>query len=106
MRSRDGLPPPFPRQALTFEPYGLKTDRMEKAKLTLSLPKSGIQRAKRHAKSRNTTVSGLVNRFFLSLEDPAEQDTPLTKAATGLAKLPEGKTAQEVIEEALMEKYL
>ena len=78
---------------------------MSSVKLTLSVPKKGVLRAKRYAKAHQTTVSSLVNRFFDSLEKPSAEESIITAAATGLVAFPKGKTDQQLLEDALTEKH-
>jgi Family of unknown function (DUF6364) len=76
-------------------------------KLTLSADEEIVKRAKRLAKEQGTSVSALFERFVRgATEEPKKRKIgPLTRKATGLAKLPKGKSDREILEEALMEKY-
>jgi len=78
---------------------------MSSVKLTLSIPKRGVLRAKRYAKARRTTVSSLVNRFFDSLEEPAKEEAAVTASATGSVKFPRGKSDKQLLGDALAEKH-
>lgn len=80
-------------------------------KLTLSADEQIIDAAKRYAKKHGTSVSALFSRFVLSVtaEAPHERHKlprkSLTRKATGLISLPEGVSADSLLEEALAEKY-
>ena len=77
-------------------------------KLTLSADPEVIAQAHRLAKERGTSVSALFSRWvrFLSRRRGGRPALgPLTRKASGLAKLPRGKTERQVLEEALLEKY-
>jgi hypothetical protein len=82
---------------------------MSTVKLTLSADESIVREAKRQAKECNTSVSAMFSRFIESLSRSRSQNQdpigPITRRATGLAKMPKGKTYRGVLEEALMEKY-
>ena len=80
--------------------------RMSSVKLTLSVPKGGVLRAKRYAKARDTTVSSLVNRFFNSLEEPDAEEAIITSSALGLVTFPKGKTDKQLLADALVQKHL
>jgi hypothetical protein len=77
-------------------------------KLTLSADKDTIRRAKRLAAERKTSVSALFANWVRAIDrkdaNPASIG-PLTRQATGLAKVPPNKTDRQLIEEALAEKY-
>jgi hypothetical protein len=77
-------------------------------KLTLNAEPEVIEQARRLAEAQGTSVSSLFARIvrFLARRDG---DRPpigrLARSASGLAKLPPGKSEREVLEEALIEKY-
>lgn len=75
---------------------------MAKTKLTLSVEKTVIERAKRFSKRNDTTVSELVTRFLASLEDEDGESTPVTARLVG-ALSPEG--SREEYHEYLERKY-
>jgi len=78
-------------------------------KLTLSAEPEVIDRAKRLADRCGTSVSEMFSQFVRAMDTPASSSVPigpLTKKATGLVKLPRGKSARKLIEEALAERYL
>lgn len=77
-------------------------------KLTLSADPEVIEQAKRLAKETGTSVSSLFERFVLLLA--RKRATPqrlgkITRQASGLVRLPKGKTEQDVLAEALTDKY-
>ena len=77
-------------------------------KLTLSVPKDVSRKAKELAKERGTSVSAMVSDFVRSQANASYRRIPpgpLALKVSGIAKLPEGKTYRELLEEALMEKY-
>ena len=80
-------------------------------KLTVSADERVIDAAKRYARKHGTSVSALFSRFVLSVtaEEPQEQHKlpgmSLTRKATGLVSLPEGISAESLLEDALAEKY-
>lgn len=77
-------------------------------KLTLNADKRVIEKAKRLAEQRGTSVSAMFSQFVDSIDRRSEPDArvaPLTRKAIGLAKLPKNKTDRQLIEEALAERY-
>jgi hypothetical protein len=81
---------------------------MPATKLTLSADKALVERAKEFARKEGTSLSSIVSRFLETLldkEQPSAEPGPLTRAATGLAKLPTDKTDKEILEGALAAKY-
>jgi hypothetical protein len=75
---------------------------MGKTKLTLSVDKALIARAKRFSKRNHTTVSELVARFLASLEEEDGVSTPITARLVGVLG-PEGSEGE--YHEYLVEKY-
>ncbi|MDQ3550740.1 MAG: DUF6364 family protein [Bacteroidota bacterium] len=57
-------------------------------KLTLSMEKKIIEQAKKYAKKRNTSLSGLIKNYLLNLTQPEknqqDQITPLVKDLSGI----------------------
>ncbi|MGI8597750.1 MAG: DUF6364 family protein [Chitinophagaceae bacterium] len=57
-------------------------------KLTLSMEKKIIEEAKKYAKKRNTSLSGLIKNYLLNLTQPDkkqhDQITPLVKDLSGI----------------------
>jgi hypothetical protein len=77
-------------------------------KLTLSMDEETIAEAKRLAAESGTSVSAMFARLVRAMAARPEAGIPIgpiTRQATGLVKLPDGKTDRELIEEALMDKY-
>jgi len=77
-------------------------------KLTLSVDEEVVAEAKRIAAENNTSVSAMFSEYIRAMAREKWKDVPigpLTRAATGLIELPEGKTYEDVLTEALMEKY-
>ena len=62
-------------------------------KLTLSLNQKIIEKAKKFAKSNNTSLSKMIEAYFNALTSPENEDelktTPLVKSLSGLIDLPE-----------------
>jgi hypothetical protein len=62
---------------------------MEREKLTLRMDRDLIEKAKRVARERNTSVSGMVAGFFENLEKPEPADRkhgPITRRLRGSLK--------------------
>ena len=80
-------------------------------KLTLSANKTIVARAKQLAKRRRTSLSSMVTRYLDVItreEDGATGDAnlgPLTLKASGLLKLPANKPYEDLLGDALAEKY-
>jgi hypothetical protein len=83
-------------------------------KLTLSADKAVIERAKRLAEERGTSVSAMFSQFIkgMSGSESSRRDQagrrpigPITRKARGLVKLPSDKTDRQLIESALRERY-
>jgi len=82
---------------------------MSMTKLTLNAEPALISEAKKLAAARHTSVSTLFARLVTTL---GRMDTtkppmlgPLTRKATGLLRLPSGRTSKNVLATALAEKY-
>jgi len=86
---------------------------MTTVKITLSADDKLVREMKRVARKRETSVSALFSKFAKSLIDLEEEKTPrvpqkvgpITRASLGIVKLPKGKTADQIREEAVFEKY-
>ena len=81
---------------------------MRRTKLTLSADARLVEEAKRLALREGTSLSSMFSRFLdavLAGRRRKEGPAPLTRKATGLVKLPAGKTDRELLEEALAEKH-
>jgi hypothetical protein len=79
-------------------------------KLTLSMDESVIERAKRAAQARNTSVSAMFARLVSGLDARdhprgANFVGPLTRTATGLVELPPGSSDTDLLGDALWERY-
>ena len=57
---------------------------MAKTKLTLSVDKALIVRAKQFSRRNDTTVSELVSRFLASLDDDRDRAAPITSRLRGV----------------------
>ncbi|NPA88328.1 DUF6364 family protein [Caminibacter pacificus] len=73
------------------------------AKITLYSEKELIEKIKKYAKEKNTSVSSLVNEFFKSLLEK-EEDFPITNSLSGILK--NKNISKEDYEKHLEEKYL
>jgi hypothetical protein len=81
---------------------------MPTTKLTLSADKELVRQAKELARERGTSLSAMFDRFIRSIllgNTNAESSGPLTSQALGLVRLPNDKTDNELLEEALTEKH-
>jgi hypothetical protein len=77
-------------------------------KLTLNADPEVIEQARRLAKAQGTSVSSMFARIvrFLARRDGERPPIGrLTRKASGLVKLPPGKSEREILEDALIEKY-
>jgi len=79
-------------------------------KLTLSVTEETRDRAKELAAREGTSVSSMFSRFVQAMDQtqPSRNDIPigpLTRRLSGLLKLPEGRTWEEVLDEAIMERH-
>jgi hypothetical protein len=77
-------------------------------KLTLNADSKTVSLAKKLAKVNQTSVSDMFCRFINGLAAGKQPDVkigPLTRKMTGIIKLPEGQSEQEVLTDALMDKY-
>jgi hypothetical protein len=83
---------------------------MPMTKLTLSADKKLVDEAKKLAEREGTSLSSMFARYLESLLKRRRKKSlgspgPLTRKATGLAKLPANKTDRELLEAALAEKH-
>jgi hypothetical protein len=81
---------------------------MRLTKLTLSANKELVKQAKELAAREGTSLSSMFSRFLgavLASRQKRRQPGPLTRKATGLAKLPSNKSDHELLEEAMTGKY-
>ena len=78
-------------------------------KLTLKLKKNIIDRAKKYANDRETSLSKLIENYLDAITSPlSEKDSisPLVKSISGVIKLPEDFNHKENYHHYLNEKYL
>lgn len=79
------------------------------AKLTLSADREVIDKAKRLAAERGTSVSAMFSEYVTREAERAGKSQrelgPITRQALGLVKLPPDKTDRHLLEEALAEKF-
>jgi len=77
-------------------------------KLTLNADPEVIATAHRLAKAQGTSVSAMFARMIRFLGRRGRSEVKLgrlTRQATGLAKLPKGKSDADVVADSLVEKY-
>lgn len=79
-------------------------------KLTLSLEESLIKKAKNYAKTHNTSLSKIVERFFSNLQnDNKRKDrdlSPVVKELSGIIDLGVQVDHKKLKESRLIKKYL
>ena len=79
-------------------------------KLTLTIDKSIIQKAKKYAKEKERSLSDLIENYLKALTDNGMKDefeiTPLVKSLKGSFKAPDDFDYKEELTTALSEKYL
>ncbi len=77
-------------------------------KLTLSLDKVIIEKAKNYAKSQEISLSKLVESYLSSLTTKIHSDievTPLVESLSGVVELTEDFDARDDYSDYLMDKY-
>lgn len=77
-------------------------------KLTLKVDKEIIERAKKYAQERNTSLSQMVEDYFDIIVKPSETDielTPLVKKLSGVAKVPKNYDSKKEYSKYLVKKY-
>ena len=77
-------------------------------KLTLSVDLEIIEEARKLARQSGTSVSSMFARFVQFRAQYASGTRhlgPLTRKASGMIVLPKGRSGQQVLEDALREKY-
>jgi hypothetical protein len=77
------------------------------AKLTLNADREVIEKAKRLAAERKTSVSALFSRFIRALADGKDRHKPLgklTRQASGVIDL-KGRNHRDILADALKDKY-
>lgn len=77
------------------------------AKLTLKLDNSVIEQAKNYARSKNTSLSQLIESYLDGLVSPKRDEdiTPLVKSLSGVVKLPKGHDSRKSYKEHILNKY-
>lgn len=81
-------------------------------KLTLTLDKNVIERAKRYAKKHGRSLSSIVENHFKALSEEKEESykddkiTPLVRSMRGAFELPDNFDYEKELTEALSKKYL
>jgi hypothetical protein len=82
---------------------------MATTKLTLSVEIPLIEEAKRLAAERHTSVSAMFARFLRSVTAPDPRCVPslgpITRKASGIARLPTGRSDRDLLEDALLDRY-
>ncbi|HTV47800.1 MAG TPA: DUF6364 family protein [Phycisphaerae bacterium] len=76
-------------------------------KLTLSADSEIIDLAKKLARKRGTSVSNMFSQYVRSMESGGRRVslTPLTRRASGLIRLPHGKSDRQLIQEAITARH-
>jgi len=86
---------------------------MNSTKLTLTMDKELIGRAKAHAAEQNISLSSFVANYFRAATASQSKGkkfdrsklSPIVREALGLAKTPDNRPYKEMLIEALEEKY-
>lgn len=74
-------------------------------KLTLNAGKDVIEKAKRIAAKRGTSVSAMFSQYVGAISAPPRgrrKPAPITRGLRGVAKAPAGKTDRELYEAAIL----
>lgn len=77
-------------------------------KLTLSLDKNVIEKAKIYAKCNNTSLSKLIESYLDAMTNQTKipsEITPLVESLSGVIELPENFDVKENYTKHLLEKY-
>ncbi len=86
-----------------------KEESME-TKLTLSMQKKTIEKAKQYAKSHKTSISQLVEKYLEAIANNEKMELenlgPLTKSLIPAMGFSSPLSAKELLKDALAEKYL
>lgn len=80
-------------------------------KLTLSIEEGVIEGAKEYAKKQGRSLSNIVEEYLKSVAKPKKKIKksalhPMVEELCGSVKIPKGKSYDEILEEARIEKYL
>ena len=78
-----------------------------KAKLTLTVEKEVIDRAKSYAKKTGRSLSEIIENYLTTITDDSENNTlsPKLKKIIGMVKLPDDFDENEVLRTALEKKH-
>ena len=83
---------------------------MMSTKLTLTIEKSVIEKAKKYARNRERSLSDLIENYLKALtkEEPKNQEelSPMVKSLKGSFKMPKDFDYKKELTERLSEKYL
>jgi hypothetical protein len=77
-------------------------------KLTLKLNEDIIEKAKEYAKSKKTSLSGLIENYLQKLTDDKKSEntiTPLVKSLSGIISLPKDYNDKKDYTDYLTNKY-
>jgi len=77
-------------------------------KLTLSMEKEVIEKAKAYARKKNTSLSGLIKNYLIKITRPSGKEddiTPLVKSLSGVITLEGDKEHKKAYSEWLNNKY-
>jgi hypothetical protein len=78
-------------------------------KLTLSIDKKIIEAAKKYARKKNTSLSGLVENYLASVANPpengAEEISPLVKSLSGVLQPGNNQNHKKQYSDFLAKKY-
>ena len=79
-------------------------------KLTLTIEKSVIEKAKRYAKQKNRSLSAIIENYLKAIaEDKIDEEielTPIVKSLKGSFKVPKDFDYKKELTKILSEKYL
>lgn len=79
-------------------------------KLTLTIEEKIIQRAKKYAKEKNRSLSGIVENYLKILTQEEDNEhkkiTPLVKSLQGSFTAPENFDYKKELQDSLADKYL
>ena len=80
-------------------------------KLTLSIEREVVDAAKAYAKDRKKSLSNIVEEYLKALAtrkstNKKDELTKIVRELKGSLKLPKGKIYKELLQDALVEKYL
>ncbi len=82
---------------------------MATTKLTLSADALLVRQAKKLAREQKTSVSAMFSRYIENLVKIRQLDDkalgPLTRRASGMVKLPKGKSEKDILQQALSTKF-